>query len=260
MSVRRSVDDSTDSCCGGRDGLPGLTGRDGMKGEPGLDGVKGEPGIAGITGPQGEQGMKGNKGDPGIQGSIGLPGPQGLPAPTSGGETYVRWGRTTCPNITGTSLVYSGWAAGSHYNEKGSGSNYLCITKTPQYLNYDSTDNNHARLYGAKIYARGNEPYQPITHNVVSCAVCHVVQRSVLMIPGQYTCPTGWTREYYGYLVAALYSEHPTIYECMDELPESIRYTTQGQATFSHVEAHCGLLACGPYEETKELTCAVCSK
>ena len=270
MSVRRSIDDSTDSCCGGRDGLPGLTGRDGMKGEPGLggvkgeqglDGVKGEPGTAGITGPRGDQGMKGNKGDPGIQGSIGLPGPQGLPAPTSGGETYVRWGRTTCPTITGTSLVYSGWAAGSHFNEKGSGSNYLCITKTPQYLNYDSRRNNPAKLYGAKYIARDtNQPYHAITENVVPCAVCHVVQRSVLMIPGQYTCPTGWTREYYGYLVAARFDEHPVLYECMDESPESSGTTSSDQAAFYHVEARCGNLACGPYDETKELTCAVCSK
>ena len=256
MNVRRSADsnnienESTGSCCDDRDGrdglpglngLPGLTGRDGMKGEPGQDGVKGEPGTAGITGPRGEQGMKGNKGDPGIQGSIGLPGPQGLPPPTSGGETYVRWGRTTCPTITGTTLVYSGWAAGSHYSHSGSGSNYLCLTKTPEYLSYSSTTNNLGLLYGAKYHARTNQPYYAVHDQDVPCAVCHVVQRSVLMIPGQYTCPTGWTREYYGYLVSAFHGEHPTLYECMDESPESIGNPTVNQATFYHVEARCGI-------------------
>ena len=276
MSVRRSADsnienESTGSCCDDRDGrdglpglngLPGLTGRDGMKGEPGLDGVKGEPGTAGITGPRGEQGMKGNKGDPGIQGSIGLPGPQGLPPPTSGGETYVRWGRTTCPNITGTTLVYSGWAAGSYYDHSGSGANYLCLTKTPEYLSYSSTTNNYGLLYGAEYQAYGNQPYRGVHDQDVPCAVCHVVQRSVLMIPGQYTCPTGWTREYYGYLMSAAHGHHRSTYECMDVSPETISggEANRNGALFYHVEARCGCLACPPYEETKELTCAVCSK
>ena len=32
-------------------------------------------------------------------------GEQGPPGPSSGGVTYVRWGRTTCPNTARTELV-----------------------------------------------------------------------------------------------------------------------------------------------------------
>ena len=34
----------------------------------------------------------------GEKGETGAAGPQGPPGPRSGGVTYVRWGRTTCPN------------------------------------------------------------------------------------------------------------------------------------------------------------------
>ena len=53
----------------------------------------------------------------------------------------------------------------------------------------------------------------------VPCAVCHVSNRTaVYMIPAKYTCPTGWTREYYGYLMAErTHSVHRRAqYTCMD--------------------------------------------
>ena len=51
-------------------------------------------------------GLKNDKGDMGECG------------PSSGGVTYVRWGRTVCPNTARTELVYTGRAAGSYYNQK----------------------------------------------------------------------------------------------------------------------------------------------
>ena len=106
-------------------------------------------------------------------------------------------------------------------------------------------------------------PMMEYIHNQdVPCAVCHIVQRSVLMIPGQYTCPTGWTREYYGYLMSEYHGYHRSTYECMDVSPETITGggADRNGALFHHVEARCGSLACPPYENTKELTCAVYSK
>ena len=49
----------------------------------------------------------------GEKGETGATGPQGPPGPRSGGVTYVRWGRTTCPDTEGTELVYTGRAGGS---------------------------------------------------------------------------------------------------------------------------------------------------
>ena len=203
----------------GQDGLPGLTGRDGPKGEPGQEGLRGEPGLGGSNGEQGPaglQGFTGAKGEPGQYGLTGPQGPQGppgAPAPTTGGDTYVRWSRIICPSITGTTLVYSGWAAGSHYSHSGSGSNYVCITKTPQYLTYSSATNTRGLLYGAEYEAYTNQAYHGKHDQNVPCVVCHVQQRSILMIPGQYTCPTGWTTEYYGYLVSEKYTHHRSSYE-----------------------------------------------
>ena len=58
-----------------------LRGRDGRDGLPGRDGEDGKPG------PQGEQGP---------------PGPIGPPGPRSSGVTYIRWGKSSCPSVTGT--------------------------------------------------------------------------------------------------------------------------------------------------------------
>ena len=59
-----------------------------------------------------------------IKGDIGPAGPR------SGGVTYTRWGKSSCPNITGTELVYSGRTGGSHY-QHGGAANYLCMPTDP---------------------------------------------------------------------------------------------------------------------------------
>ncbi len=66
---------------------------------------KGAPG--GVRGPQGQ---KGEPGLPGVGGS----------SSTGGGVTYVRWGKSTCPDVLGTVMLYSGISAGtkSHYNRR----------------------------------------------------------------------------------------------------------------------------------------------
>ena len=89
-----------------------------LRGRDGRDGRDGEPGP---RGPPGWDGIKGERGE------TGAPGPQGPPGPSSGGVTYVRWGRTTCPDTTGTELVYNGRAGGSHYSHSGGGGNYISV-------------------------------------------------------------------------------------------------------------------------------------
>ena len=243
-------------CRDGRDGQPGLNGRDGpagLNGRDGQKGYKGEPGRGG--------GQKGDKGDPGPKGPKGQEGPEGQAGSGGGGGTYVRWGRTTCPDNSGTYTVYNGWAVGSHYNHNGGGSNYLCLSKTPSWLRYSSSSNNLGLLYGAEYEAASGQPYYDYHNHNVPCTVCHVT-RTILMIPGQYTCPTGWTLEYYGYLVSGKYSHKRTTYVCLDAAPESVEggHSNQNGALFYHVETRCGALSCPPYEQTKEITCAVCSK
>ena len=114
--------------------MPGATGPGGPKGE------RGDPG-----GPQGPRGLTGAVGTPGAIGPAGPPGPR------SGGVTYVRWGKSSCPNVTGTELVYAGRAAGTFYNKPGGGSNHLCLPDVPQYtLRYTPGSQSHNEIHGVE--------------------------------------------------------------------------------------------------------------
>ena len=195
----------------------------------------------------------------------------GPPGPSAGGVVYTRWGNTTCPNTTGTQLLYAGRAAGSHYSEQGGGANYLCLPEEPQYSTYTAgTQTGRAYLYGAE-YQTGqgtgyNGPLISVHDHDVPCAVCYTSARgTVVMIPAQLTCPQSWTREYYGYLMAERYvrNHHRTMFECMDQNPQSIpgsEADTNG-ALFYHTEVKCSRgIPCPPYDTQKEVTCVVCTK
>ena len=83
-----------------------------LRGRDGRDGPQGTPGA---PGKDGRDGRDGEKGEPGVQGPAGEKGEQGPPGPASGGVTYIRWGKTSCPSVPGTELVYHGITAGSYY-------------------------------------------------------------------------------------------------------------------------------------------------
>ena len=173
-------------------GRDGLDGRDGMAGATGPGGAKGERGDPG--GPQGPRGLTGAVGTPGAIGPAGPPGSR------TGGVTYVRWGKSSCPSVTGTELVYAGRAAGTFWNKQGGGSNYLCLPDVPQYtLRYTAGSQSYSEIHGTEYEV----PIAGTHHHNVPCAVCSVSTRvGVLMIPARTSCPTGWTREYYGYLMS----------------------------------------------------------
>ena len=99
---------------------------------------------------------------------------------------------------------------------------------------------------------------------LIPCAVCYVSTRTTLyMMPAKYTCPKDWTTEYYGYLMAerSYYDHYRSQYTCVDKSLKPVigtHYNHNG-LLFHFVEGRCGSLPCPPYEETKELTCAVCT-
>ena len=227
--------------------------------------------MAGATGPGGAKGERGDPGGPqgprGLTGAVGTPGaigPAGPPGPRSGGVTYVRWGKSSCPNVTGTELVYAGRAAGTEWNKQGGGSNYLCLPDTPQYiLSYRPGSQRYSEIHGTEYEA----PLVGSPSHNVPCAVCSASTRvGVLMIPAWTSCPTGWTREYYGYLMSTHQNNHyRTSFECVDKDQESVpgSHPSSPAAVFYHVEANCssgdGML-CPPYNNYKELNCVVCTK
>ena len=225
--------------------------------------------MPGAAGPQGDKGERGDPGGPqgprgltGATGAQGPKGPVGPPGPRSGGVTYVRWGKSTCPSVSGTELIYAGRTGGSLWSHTGGGSNYLCMPDTPQYtLSYRPGRQRHVEIFGTEY----EYPVAGTDDHNVPCAVCFASTRvSVFMLPARTSCPTGWTREYYGYLMSTHHwgGHYRTSFECVDKDQESLpgsQANTNG-AVFYHVEANCNGIACPPYNNYKELNCAVCTK
>ena len=218
---------------------------------------------------RGRDGLPGRDGVPGAQGPAGPPGPQGPTGPPSGGATYTRWGKSSCPPIQGTEILYSGIAGGTWYGQEGGGANYLCMPQDPEYsttLTYRAGVQGAAHIYGAEY----QNPVQGTHEHNVPCSVCYVSTRpTVVMIPAKASCPPTWTREYYGYIMTEYKGissniRGRTMFECVDAEQESLpgSHPDTNGALFYHVEADCGAagLPCPPYNNHQELNCVVCTK
>ena len=178
------------------------------------------------------------------------------------GIVYTRWGKTTCRQ--GAELVYEGYAGGGHYTQKGNGANYLCLPKDPEYSS-TTAPSWQSLLYGAE-YETNNKIFSGNTQNYnVPCAVCHAPKQSTkLMIPAKTSCPTSWTQEYYGYLMAERENHNRNaVYECVDHNPDVIDGSQMDKsgALFYFVVAVCNHgLPCTPYVANRAITCVMCSK
>ena len=218
-----------------------------LRGRDGRDGPQGTPGAAGRDGRDGE------RGEPGLQGQRA----------TSGGVTYTRWGKSSCPTVSGTELVYAGITAGSFHSSTGGGANYLCMPHNPQYGQFAPGVQGYSPIHGTEYQTHGSSPIATTYDHNVPCAVCYVSTReTALMLPARMECPTSWTLEYSGYLMSAHYVHKRAMYECVDSIPDTIPGSSANNdgALLYHVEATCNGLPCGPYDPEKELTCAVCTK
>ena len=184
-----------------------------------------------------------------------------------GGAVYVRWGHDECPSTA--QLVYPGRAGGSYFNQGGGGSNPQCLPLDPNFLAPIIGEQQYrAYMYGAEYethtfsssHVHGRHDHE------VPCAVCHVSNRTAIyMIPAKYTCPIGWTREYYGYLMAErTHNVHRrSHFICMDTALKPANgssVTDLDGLAFYFVEGRCGSLPCPPYDKTRELSCSVCTK
>ena len=249
------------------DGKNGRDGRDGRDGLPGREGVRGPPGPQGEQGLQGIQGTHGPPGRQGEQGERGPQGAQGPPGPRSAGVTYIRWGKNSCPNVTGTELVYAGKAGGTAHDHAGGGVEKLCLPLDPDYINasQSTSANFFSTIQGAE-YQTLNGPHNNLYNHNVPCAVCYASTRAaMIMIPAKTQCPSSWTREYYGYLMTE--REHHDHYrgsfDCVDVNPDVIPNTSANTdgALFQYVTASCNTgIQCPPYVSNKVISCAVCTK
>ena len=180
-----------------------------------------------------------------------------------GGVSYIRWGRRDCPS--GAERVYRGRAAGSHYSHKGGGSNYQCITLEPENFDFGPGVAGLAYIYGTEYEVSNRNPQasRSLHDHDVPCVVCYVPRRTaIITIPGTYKCPSQWTREYYGYLMSAHHGHHRSTFECVDRNAQRALggHANHNGALFYFVEPRCGSLPCPPYDQQKEMTCAVCTR
>ena len=155
------------------------------------------------------------RGDPGLHGPQGVQGP---PGPPTGGVTYTRWGRTTCPTTQGTQLLYAGRAGGTHHHHKGGAANYLCMPDNPDHLQYQSGVGAPSQVAGTEYYYSSMPSLSFFNYDKVPCAVCYVATRSVsVMVPAKTQCPIQCTLEYIGYLMTQYYNQGGrSMYECVD--------------------------------------------
>ena len=253
----------------GNIGPPGIQGPSGPRGQAGPQGPhgplgpKGNSGPHGHTGPQGPPGPIGTPGLPGHRGYTGPPGPSG-----SGGVTYVRWGRTACPSVSGTDTVYDGITAGSRHEYHGGGANYICAVKDAQYHPQATTTNaGWGYLYGAEYRPQTGQalPSSRLNNRNIPCAVCEVSTRSKhIMVPGTYQCPSGWQVEYSGWLMAGSYRHGGrNMFVCLDKYPEVAPGVAEYNygALMYHIQGHCSYgIPCPPYDIRKEMSCVVCTK
>jgi len=183
--------------------------------------------------------------------------------PVVSGNTYVRWGRTSCP-LLHSELVYSGRMGGSQY-DRGGGYNPQCFPDEPQYLT-TGTNTQAPRVTGAEYQVKGNIlEQQSLTNNNVPCSVCLATGRtSILMIPGYTRCPDdSWTKEYVGYLMAGKHTHKRSQFLCLDKEPEKMsgyEDNRNGELLY-HTGVFCtNFNNCPPYINNAELSCVVCSK
>ena len=180
---------------------------------------------------------------------------------TNNGVVYTRWGRTECP--TTAIRVYMGRAAGAYYTHAGTAANYICLPENPEYYNSTKKAIYAAYVYGSE-YETWGSPIANLANHNVPCAVCYAERNAMIMAPAKITCPSQWTREYNGYLMASYYAHASAkTFVCVDIDAQPVRgeaHNTEG-ALFYHARlGNCYGLDCPPYDTNKDLACVVCTK
>ena len=152
--------------------------------------------------------------------------------------------------------------AGPWYLHGGSGANHLCLPFDPQYVpNVGNAGSAH--VYGAEYEAVNqlNAGKRNIQDRNIPCAVCRVQTRStVIMVPAHNSCPQGWTRENYGFLMATANSHGKGNFICMDREMKTLPghgANRNGLLMYS-VTTECSYgLDCPPYHTGKPFTCTM---
>ena len=167
------------------------------------------------------------------------------------------WSDSLCCEYNVDTLLFLGYAGGSHYSHSGGGANYLCLTPSPVF-HPNGPGGSRGYVYGAEY----ESPPLPATQDHdVPCAVCESPRCAVFTQPGSDVCPSGWITEYAGWLASSHTNHQRAEFVCVDRYAENGGLSdSQNGALFYPTQTRCGSLPCDPYENARDLSCAVCSK
>ena len=98
-----------------------------------------------------------------------------------------------------------GCMGGDYYTHTGGGTNHLCIPKVPKYDQYKDCYQDHGGFVFGTEYKLS---FKKNLHNHdAPCAVCYVEScGSMPMMLARNDRPSGWSKEYHGYLVTEHYN------------------------------------------------------
>ena len=113
----------------------------------------------------------------------------------------------------------------------------------PDYLNGTSNmrrnipDSHYPRIFGAEYDFFIGSVLDYLMDHIVPCAQCYVPTRTaMIMIPAKTQCPSGWTREYYGYLTSDREIHKRSSFNCVDVNSEGVGSTgDENGALFTYV-------------------------
>jgi hypothetical protein len=189
------------------------------------------------------------------------PPPLAPPGVVPQGETYVRWGRRSCP--LNSQLVYVGVAGGSWFGQNGNGADMQCLPPSATFQEgmYDSADSSTADIYRAEYETSGSglgSSFDDLHNMEVPCAVCQRLKRSrATMVAGTYVCPAGFSADYTGYLFASPSFGRRSEHICIDKDAVGVgSVANENGMLLTPVEA--GPSSILGYDQ-REITCAVCS-
>lgn len=169
------------------------------------------------------------------------------------------------------SFVYIGVVGGSRYTANSGGVGYLCLPQNPQWLKFNYSASWVSWMASVEYIV---EDYGILPNNLhgkrAVCARCYTESRpAVMMIPARTSCDAGWTREYYGYLMANQETAYrnPSNYACVHNTPLSYEHSCRNYGGgLEFVNADCDGRATidecehGQYVNNRQLTCVVCTR
>eukprot|EP00045_Choanoeca_perplexa_P018407 m.290873 g.290873 ORF g.290873 m.290873 type:complete len:3950 (+) comp17810_c0_seq1:79-11928(+) len=179
------------------------------------------------------------------------------------GAVYIRYGKHACGS-TSTAIDY-GVAAGADYTLSGGVSQFLCMTNQTQVLDVKTGNQASAEIEQAE-FQTGDSNLNPLFESLhdheATCVVCQAptLRTNVLMHPGTTICPTGWTREYFGYLLSSHYTHKRVNGICMDEKPDKFGTSSSQNGALLYFAEMRDAAAFPTYTNNLELTCAVCTR